>query len=141
MARPTQKPCARRRHTVNSSVSRTRQIFHVMVFFVTLALVTNSLIGERGLFASLAARQQYRRLVGHIQALKHENTELRAKAHRLKVDPRAVEEIARQELDLIMPGEIMFLFHDTPAVRAHIKTRRPGPSASRSKLSQYPPLH
>ena len=141
MARPTQKPCALRRHAVNSSASRTRRIFHIVVFFVTLVLVTNSLIGERGLFASLAARQEHRRLVGHIRALTRENDELRAKAHRLRVDPRAVEEIARKELGLIMPEEIMFLLHDTPAVRTHIKARHPGPSASQSELPQQPPRH
>ena len=130
MPRLARKRRARQQRTGDTGAPRARRTFHVLLLFVTLVLVANALIGERGLLASRAARREHWQLVDRIDALERENDRLRAEAHRLRVDPRAVEEVARQELGLISPGELVFLLHDGPGVRARIESQRRGPSAS-----------
>ena len=41
-----------------------------------------------------------------------ENARLREEARRLREDPSAIEEIARRELGLIVPGEKLFILKD-----------------------------
>lgn len=140
MPGPTRKRHARQQRTGDTAMPRARRRFHVLLLFVTSVLVANALIGERGLFASLAARREHRQLADHIRALERENDRLRAEAHRLRVDPHAVEEVARQELGLIKPGELVFLLHDGPGVRARTESRRRGPSASQPGRATSPAI-
>jgi cell division protein FtsB len=82
--------------------------------FVVSALLLNSLVGARGLPAMLQARRDYRALASDLERLKAENAELRRAVRRLREDPRAVEELAREELGLIAPGEKLFIIRDVP---------------------------
>lgn len=82
--------------------------------FAACALIVNALVGEDGLVDSLAAGQEHRRLVDDVNRLRVENEQLRNRARRLREDPSAVEEVARGELGLIKPGEILFLINDDP---------------------------
>jgi cell division protein FtsB len=41
--------------------------------------------------------------------LKRENAGLREEARRLAEDPAAIESIAREEMGLIRPGEVLFM--------------------------------
>ncbi len=94
-----------------------RRALQLGLLFVTVVLVVNALVGERGFFASLAARRAYHRLSTEMDAIKVENARLRTTARRLRDDPDAIEALARQELGLIRPGETVFLLHDGPGVR------------------------
>ena len=44
--------------------------------------------------------------------MRAENAGLRLQAQRLREDPSAIEELARQELGLIKPGERLFIVKD-----------------------------
>ena len=63
---------------------------------------------------ALKAGRRHRVLVDDVTRLRRENATLRQEARRLREDPIAVEEIARGELGLIAPGELLFLFTDEP---------------------------
>jgi cell division protein FtsB len=82
---------------------------------VTLVLVINALVGERGLMETLRARRQHEELVTAIDRLRAENTRLRDEARRLRSDPATIEALARQELGLIKPGELLFIIKDSKA--------------------------
>jgi cell division protein FtsB len=84
----------------------------MLLLFVTLVLVINALIGERGLMETLRARQTHAELVSAIDRLKAENSRLREDARRLRSDPATIEALARQELGLIKPGEVLFIIKD-----------------------------
>jgi cell division protein FtsB len=75
--------------------------------FVSLALLLNALVGERGLIETLRARTQNRTLASSIATLRAENDRLREIARRLKEDPATIEDLARRELGLVRPGEIL----------------------------------
>ena len=74
---------------------------------MTLVLLGEALIGEGGLVAMRRARNTQRRLDQRIVTLRAENDALRDTVRRLQEDPRAIENIARRELGLISPGEIV----------------------------------
>ena len=84
----------------------------MLLIFVTLVLVIDALIGEKGLMESMHAQRQYRELGTSLDRLRRHNANLRDEARRLKDDPAAIESLAREQLGLIRPGEIMFILKD-----------------------------
>ena len=71
--------------------------------------------GDRGLLALQAARRDLDALSARVTALRSENLALQRRIRRLREDPAAIEELARRELGLIKPGEIVFTICDIPA--------------------------
>jgi cell division protein FtsB len=119
-AAATTSPRRTPRAAATSSVTPAgrRRTFQLLLVFVTLVLVVNALIGERGLTETLRARKQYTELVTSIERLRAENARLREEARRLLSDPATIEALARQELGLIRPGELLFIITDVkPAAR------------------------
>ena len=96
--------------------SRTRRLLlHALFMLVTAGLVVNGLVGERGLLESLEAGRQHRWLQTEIEQLRHHNDRLRRQARRLREDPATIEAVARRDLGLIRPGELVFLLNDAPS--------------------------
>jgi cell division protein FtsB len=90
-----------------------RRTLQLLLAFVTLVLVINALVGERGLMETLRARRHHTELVASIERLRAENARLRDEMRRLRSDPRTIEALARQELGLIRPGELLFIIKDS----------------------------
>ena len=84
------------------------------LIFGASALAANALLGEDGFLDTLKAQQQHRILSDDLDRLRLENAKLRQTANRLRQDPRAIEEVARRELGLIKPGELLLLFAEDP---------------------------
>jgi len=80
--------------------------------FAACVLAANALIGERGLSETLRAREEFRRAVAELSRLQHENASLAGEIRRLKQDVRTIEGVARAELGLIKPGEILVVIKD-----------------------------
>jgi cell division protein FtsB len=77
-------------------------------------LFIDALVGDKGLLAMLQARQDYRDLEQSLAEVRTENADLREEARRLREDPTAIEELARQMLGLIKRGEKLFIVNDVP---------------------------
>lgn len=75
-------------------------------------LVADALVGEKGFMETLRARKQYAELAASVQHLREENTRLREAGRRLREDPATIEAIAREELGLLRPGEVLFILKD-----------------------------
>lgn len=86
---------------------RRRRRIDLALTFVSVILLVNAIVGDRGLLETWRARRQYSSLVGSISTLRQENSVLRDQARRLREDPATIESIARQDLGLIRPGEIL----------------------------------
>jgi cell division protein FtsB len=97
--------------------AKRRRTLHMLLVFVTLVLVINALVGERGLMETLRARKQHQELVGSIERLRTENARLRDEARRLRTDPATIEALARQELGLIKPGEMLFIIKNAKSAQ------------------------
>ena len=91
---------------------RRRRALHNALLVVGCVLVIDALVGDKGLLAMLRARQTYRSLEQSLADVRMENAALREEARRLREDPSAIEELARQELGLMKPGEKLFIVKD-----------------------------
>lgn len=94
-----------------------RRAVHLLLVFVTLVLVVDALVGEKGLMESLRARRQYRGLSASLDALRRDNERMHEEARRLREDPATIESVAREELGLMRQGEVLFIIKDAKPVR------------------------
>ena len=103
----------RRRSVPQPRISAVRRrTVHFLLIFTTIVLVVDALIGERGLLETLKARREHRELATAVDQLRQENDQLREQVRRLNEDPGAIESVAREELGLIKPGEVVFIIRD-----------------------------
>lgn len=99
--------------TVKPSLARRGwRVARFLVGFVTIVLLVDAIIGEKGLLSLLKARRDFKAVEQSLQQARRENAELRDEARRLREDPTAIEELARRELGLIKPGEKLFIIRD-----------------------------
>ncbi len=89
--------------------------FWLMVsLLLSLSLIGMAILGEDGFLRVQALEQELQAVQARVQALREENTLLRQEVYALKHDPYFIEKLAREELGLVRPGEIVFQFVDTP---------------------------
>ena len=89
-----------------------RGIIRRLPILVALVLLGNAIVGESGLVASFRAQSLSAELLDQIDTLSSANDSLRKAAERLRKDPAVIEAIAREELGLIQPGEILIVISD-----------------------------
>jgi cell division protein FtsL len=73
-----------------------------------VALALHDIFGAHGFLAMRRAQNQIGELRTEIQRLGTENQALSQQIDRLKTDPRMIEKIARDEMNLQRPGEHVF---------------------------------
>jgi len=105
-----------------------RKALLVLFWFLALSLLFNFLFGDMGLIQGYRQRHAAVRLRREVLTLRGENDRLAAEIHDLRHDPYRVETIAREELGLSRPGEIIFLFPGGPRDGAPIAA--PSPAGS-----------
>ena len=71
------EPLRRKRAVPLPSSAFRRRVVHLLLVFVTLVLVIDALIGEKGLVQSMRARRQYEEVTASLEALRRENASLR----------------------------------------------------------------
>ena len=91
---------------------RTR-LLNYALGFVTIVLVVDALVGDKGLLDTMRARRQYDIISEDLARKRQENARLRDQIRRLRNDPAAIESLAREELGLIRAGEVLFIIRDT----------------------------
>jgi cell division protein FtsB len=77
-----------------------------------LGLLLGALFGDRGYLRLLDKRDRAEALAQDVERLESENIRLAAEIRALKTEPRAIERIAREQLGLARPGEMVFLLPD-----------------------------
>ena len=96
-----------------SAMTRRRRLLNGLLAFATVVLFVDALVGDKGLVERVRARRQYEQEAAALEAIRHDNAVMREKIIRLKNDPAAIESIAREEMGLIRPGELLFILRDT----------------------------
>lgn len=74
----------------------------------TLLVLIDAVFGDRGFEASVRARRDYDAARAALVGVQQANAGLREQARRLSGDAAAIENVARKELGLIRPGEVLF---------------------------------
>lgn len=78
----------------------------VLLIFVVVLLV-HDIFGTHGFLAMQRKQQEIRKVNSMLDRLNKENTELEKDVQDLKSDPQTIRKIAREELGLAQPGEII----------------------------------
>lgn len=97
-----------------SLARRGRRVVQYVLGFVTVVLIIDAIVGDKGLMSLLKARHDFHGVEQSLQRARRDNAQLREDARRLREDPAAIEEFARRELGLIQPGETLFIIRDIP---------------------------
>jgi cell division protein FtsB len=121
-------PPLRRRSTAQPAAApqwRTRLLNYALVF-VTVVLVVDALVGDKGLLETVRARRQYADLAASLAQKRQENARLRDEIRRLREDPATIETLARGELGLMRDGEVLFIVKDVtgPGSSSGVETAR-----------------
>jgi cell division protein FtsB len=82
------------------------------LLFVTVVLIADALVGEKGLIALMQARREFGAVDLALQRAREENAAMREEARRLREDAAAIEALARRDMGLIKPGEVLFIVKD-----------------------------
>jgi cell division protein FtsB len=77
-----------------------------------LGMMALTIWGDRGLLAMWRMQQDLQRMAREIEVLEQENNRLGREVQRLQTDLGYIEKIAREELGMVRPGEIVLEFSD-----------------------------
>lgn len=91
-----------------SSLYHRALLYASAALIVTLALF--AIFGERGALHLWRLRQEKRKIDEKNFLLQRENELLRERIYRLRHDDLYLEKVAREELGLVRPGEILYRF-------------------------------
>ncbi len=102
--------------TMNRRRGTSKRIVTVLVVGIVTLLVGSLFFGEMGV-------PQYLRMLSHAQQLEREirdleraNADLRVEIERVQHDPVRIEELARERLGLVRPGETVYqIVEDDPS--------------------------
>ncbi len=94
----------------SAKVRKNRFLVLFLLFVFVLALF--AVFGDKGLVDVYRLKKERDRIVAFNRSLEKENSELEKKITLLKTDKRYIERIARDELGMIAPNEIIYMTED-----------------------------
>lgn len=92
-----------------------RRVVRGGLALVLVTAVVDGVFGARGLLENMAIRRQHAQLQTRIAELRTGNEDLIVEIKRLREDPTAIEELARDELELMKDGELLVILRDAPS--------------------------
>ena len=78
-----------------------------LIGLLVLVLVVHDIFGAHGYLAMRRTQQEIKKVTKDLDQLNKENLELGQEVRELKTDPHKIEKIARDELGLARPGEVI----------------------------------
>ncbi len=87
-----------------------RRILRPIFGFIAMSVLFNLVFSEMGIIQGFRQRHTASRLEREVRALETRNAALLTEIDDLRHNPYRIETIARQDLGLCRPGEIIFLF-------------------------------
>ena len=77
-----------------------------------LALLVHDIFGTHGFIAMRRTQKEIEQIREEIGRINNENKSLADQVSSLKTDPKAIERIAREEMGLARPGELIYKLPD-----------------------------
>ncbi len=114
-------------------VSSPQRTGRYVLVLVTTLLIANAIVGQRGLIALLRANRDHVDQQRVIESLRAENGRLHRYIQALSEQPYVIEDLARQRLGMIKPGEQVFIVrtvHDAAANTAATEHAEAAPHAT-----------
>lgn len=78
--------------------------------FMVLLIMAATVFGDHGLLNLVRYKRQEQALANEAEKIKAENDLLRLKIERLRADEGYIERLAREDLGMVKPGELVFQF-------------------------------
>jgi cell division protein FtsB len=79
-----------------------------LLVLVCIALLVHEIFGPHGFLALRQEKKEVESLCQQIQQLERENEQLDKRIKALQSDPKAIERLAREQLRLLIQGEIIY---------------------------------
>jgi cell division protein FtsB len=95
--------------TKRGESSLKRKALALALLLILASSLLNALFGDRGLIELLKAREELQLLQQEIAALETETQQLLADVRALKTSPLAIERLAREQLGMAKPDELILL--------------------------------
>jgi cell division protein FtsB len=111
-------------------------IWGFVLLLITLSLF--SIFGDRGAIHLWRLEEEKKRLDERNFALQKENEGLRDRIHRLRYDDLYLEQVAREELGLVRPGEVIYRFGSSQSKPNRTKPLSEIPSQPSRSSGQKP---
>ena len=87
--------------------SLVRQYGRGLLGLLVLVMIVHDVFGTHGFLAMRRTQDEIRKVKANLEALSKENAALAQEVKDLNSDPRLIEKIARDDLGLARPGEII----------------------------------
>ena len=84
-----------------------RQYGRALLGLLVVVLVVHDIFGAHGYLAMRRTQEEIRKVNADLDQLNKENLQLEQEVRELKTDPHKIEKIARDELGLAKPGEVI----------------------------------
>jgi cell division protein FtsB len=84
-----------------------RQYGRALLGLLVLVLVVHDIFGTHGYLAMRRTQSEIKKVEADLDQLNKENLQLEQEVKELKTDPHKIEKIARDELGLARPGEVI----------------------------------
>jgi cell division protein FtsB len=97
----------------NNSASFFRRNLRQILGLALFALLVHDIFGAHGFIAMRRTQKEIQQIREQIGKLNSDNKSLSGQVNSLKTDPKAIERIAREEMGLARPGEIIYKLPDS----------------------------
>jgi cell division protein FtsB len=83
------------------------QYGRILLGLIVLVLIVHDIFGTHGFLAMRRTQSEIKKVQADLDQLNKENLQLEQEVRELKTDPHKIEKIARDELGLAKPGEVI----------------------------------
>ena len=88
--------------------SRTDSIVYTVFALILIALAIDGVFGPHGFIVTYRLKLQVQQARQKTQELEQENHQFTDQVQQLKSDPSAIEQVAREKMGLVKPGQLVF---------------------------------
>jgi cell division protein FtsB len=109
---PTNRPTGAPPGSKRGEGSLKRKALALALILILASSLLNALFGDRGLIELVKSRDELQSLEQDIAALEAETQQLLEEIRALKTSPLAIERLAREQLGLAKPDELILLIRE-----------------------------
>ena len=91
-----------------SKISSIEKVILSFLLLAAVVVIIAAVFGKHGLLTYTELNTRYQSMQDEVARLKDENARLKTEIEALKSDPEAIERVAREELGMIKPGEVLY---------------------------------
>jgi len=103
--------------------SMLRQYGRALLGLLVVLLFVHDIFGTHGFLAMRRTQQEIKKVNADLEQLNKENLQLEQEVKELKTDPHKIESIARDELGLARPGEVIINIPQSQQLPQHPTTQ------------------